>query len=167
VAHRRQTRFVSQRRPTGWSGVVAGAFPIVPAFSKVLLATFVPNVISGVTIRRLRGSFSIISDQSAASETQNGAIGACVVGDLAVAAGVASIKDPVTDVEDDTWLWYQSFNLKNEVGEFGRMQFEIDSKAMRKVEIGNSLVFVVGNAQLAFGFQVALSVRVLSSVMGS
>ena len=165
MAHRRQTRVATRRAPTGWGGRVAPAFPAIAPLTKVLLFTFVPTFLSGSTVRRLRGTFTVSSDQNVVSETQNGAIGCCVVGDLAVVAGVAAIKDPVTDVADDTWLWYQSFNLVNEVGEFGSHFFEIDSKAMRKVEIGNSLVFVVSNAHLLNSFRISVSVRVLSSEM--
>ena len=150
----------------GWGGTVAAGFILVPPATKVLLATVVPIWPGGETIRRLRGTFTVVSDQSAAFETQNGAVGACVVGDLAVTAGVASIKDPVTDVEDDTWLWYHSFNLFNEGGQSGAGSnnlMVIDSKAQRKLPIGNTLVFVVANSSVFFGFSISLSVRVLGS----
>ena len=134
----------------------------------MLLAVFAPTTVSE-TVRRIRGTFLIVSDQTAVSESQNGAIGAAVVGDLAVTAGVASIKDPVSDVEDESWLWYHSFNTLNDVDARGRSAFQgvIDSKGQRKVEQGDSLVFVVGNANAVFGFQVALSLRVLTSETAS
>ena len=160
----RRTFSRAARQRTGWSGTVAVGLITVPPLTKVLLASFAPSGVSE-TVRRIRGTFFVCSDQTAVSESQNGAVGAAVVGDLAVAAGVGSIKDPVTDVQDESWLWYNSFNILNDVNGRGQSAFHgvIDSKGQRKVENGSTLVFVVGNANAVFGFQIALSLRVLSS----
>ena len=159
-----------RRAAMGWGGTVAVGFTLVPPASKVLLTTALPIWPGGETLRRLRGTFTVISDQAVVFETQNGAVGACVVGDTAVAAGIASIKDPVTDVEDDTWLWYHSFNLFNDAGRSasgGMNLFTIDSKAQRKLPIGNTLVFVAANASALFGYSISLSVRALGSETAS
>jgi len=165
-----RTRVRGRRQPVSWSGIVAGGFTAVPASSKVLLASFIPNYPGGSTVRRLRGTFLVISDQTAAPEAQNGAIGACVVGDTAVGVGISAIKDPVTDVSDDTWFWYHSFNFVNPAtvteGQATRM-IDIDSKAMRKVQIGDTVVFVIANASATAGLSVAMSVRLLGSETSS
>jgi len=75
----------------------------------------------------------------------------------------------VTDVEDDAWLWYQSFHgagssLGGGAGPGGITQvIEIDSKAMRRIETGYTLAFVVANSSATQSFSIALAVRLLSS----
>ena len=140
----------------------------VPALTKVLLATATPDFDSGETVRRMRGTF--IVSAATAGLFYHGAVGAFIANDRAVIAGVASLLDPVTDVQDDAWLWYHSFHggalTVGEPGSAGTnaaQVFEIDSKAMRRMARGFTLVFVVGNSSAASGFQIALSVRVLGS----
>ena len=123
-----------QRRPTKWGGVVATGITTVPALTKVLLAIFTPDFTSGETIRRLWGTFFV---RSATAATYHGAVGSFVANDVAIAAGVASLLDPVTNVADDAWYWYQSFSGSNSnAGEPGgagaraSQLLEIDSKSM-------------------------------------
>ncbi len=155
----------TQRRPTGWSGFVASGAIVVPATTKVLLASLVSTAGRGETVRRMRGTF-IVSAQEATSF--HGAIGAFVANNLAVTAGVASLLDPVTNVGDDAWFWYQSFHGQGNAspgsagGASGQV-YSIDSKAMRRVDDGFAIVLVVANATAASDFAVALSLRALSS----
>ena len=163
----RQFRARGQRRPTKWGGSVAVGLVAVPGGTKVLLATAVPEFISGETIRRMRGTFMTVS---ATALIYHGAIGAFIANDTAVAAGVASLLDPVMDVADDAWLWYHSFHggsfaagEPGLAGDSASQVVEIDSKAMRRMDNGYSLVFVVANGTPANAFNIALSVRVLGS----
>ena len=154
-----------QRRPTVWGGTVATGPTTVPALSKVLLAVSVPTFTSGETIRRMRGTVYVFGTSVA---NFHGAIGAFVANDTAIVAGVASLLDPVTDVEDDAWFWYQSFHGggnadPGSAGADSSQVMEIDSKAMRRVVSGFSVVFVVANSSATTAFAVALSVRVLGS----
>ena len=168
MAGRRTTRSVTSRgarNPTNWGGVVATALTAVPAATKVLLAVLVLVFVSGETIRRMRGTF-----YTKASEVSSyhGAIGAFVANDTAIAAGVASLLDPVTDVADDAWMWYQSFHgggtaTPGSAGDQAGQVWEVDSKAMRRVETGYSLVIVVANSTSAVDFSCALSFRALGS----
>lgn len=157
-----------RRSPTTWGGVVATGMVSVPAVTKVLLATFIPAFPTGETIRRLRGTFMVRALE--VGFTFHGAIGAFIANDTAVSAGVASLLDPVTDVQDDAWLWYQSFHgagaATGEPGSAGSnaaQVYTIDSKAMRKMEVGFTTVVVVANASGSEDFQIALSMRALGS----
>ena len=159
-----RTRARGDRQPTNWGGVVATAQVFVPASTKVLLQTIVPEFVSGETIRRLRGSVFV---QGGVFYT--GAIGAFVANDLAIAAGAASLLDPVTDVNDDAWFWYQSFQgdgsgpSPGSAGNLGGQMLIIDSKAMRRVETGFQVAIMVANGSAVTTFFVSVSVRALGS----
>ena len=152
------------RRPTNWGGIVAGGATPVAGSTKILLASFTPDFVSGETVRRIRGSLLV---QGAGVGAYHGAIGAYVANNVAVAAGVASLLDPVTNVADDAWMWYRSFSgdsgAAGSAGADGSQLLEIDSKAMRRVETGYALVFVVANGHVSLSFNVALSLRLLGS----
>ena len=139
------------------------ALVAVPAVSKVLLVTFVPSFVTGSTVRRLRGTFHI---EGGVGAIFFGAVGSYVANDTAVAAGIASLADPVTDVGDDVWFWYQSFGgnagLSGSAGAQAAQTVPIDNKAMRRVASGTSVVFVVANASAA-AMSCAISVRLLGS----
>jgi len=161
AARRRQTTNVrSLRRPTNWGGVVASGATGVPGLTKIFLVSIAPEFVSGETIRRIRGTMLVNANVSG---TYHGAVGAYVANDNAVTAGVASMLDPVTNVGDDAWMFYRSFAGNGagdgSAGAFGAQLLDIDSRAMRRVETGYQLVFVVANAHPTLQFNVALSLR--------
>jgi len=103
------------------------------------------------TIVRVRGYLHIRSDQAAAPETYGVGMGFAIVSDQAAAIGVTAVPTPVTDKASDLWFLYESMfgatigdvfagNMANR-GE-GK---EIDSKAMRKVDVGQDFVSVYEN----------------------
>jgi len=121
--------------------------------------------VAGETIRRMRGTLFV---RAADVGTFHGAIGAFVANNTAIAAGVASLLDPVTDVADDAWFWYQSFGGggsadPGSAGPSSSQVLSIDSKAMRRVADGFAIVFVVANSSGATAFNIALSLRTLGS----
>ncbi len=102
------------------------------------------------TIMRTHLTCWIESDQSAASEKQLAAIGLAVVSDQAAAAGVGSIPTPITDDDSDLWFVHK-FLMSNFLfasgvgfaeGQSAGMLYEVDSKAMRKVNDGEDIVVV-------------------------
>ncbi len=110
------------------------------------------------TVVRNRGMVMVFSDQEANSELQEGAYGEIVVSDQAVAAGVASIPTPVTEDSSD-WHVYQRFMsayaVVSAVGVFVRgFRYDIDSKAMRKVDLGEDLIAVVESSSISAGLKV-------------
>ena len=152
------------RRPTNWGGLVATSAPSLAGATKALVASFTPDFVSGETLRRMRGTLFV---QGAGVGLYHGAIGAYVANNVAVAAGVASLLDPVTNVADDAWVWYRSFSgdsgAAGAAGADGAMLLEIDSKGMRRIETGYALVFVIANSHASLALNFALSVRVLGS----
>ena len=103
------------------------------------------------TVVRTRGLWHVESDQSAASETYSVAFGACVVSDQAVGVGVTAVPTPSIDAASDLWLLYERIMGTFEFGDAtgfqtaGGVQREFDSRAMRKVEEGTQLIFVIEN----------------------
>ena len=103
------------------------------------------------TVVRVRGLWHVESDQSAASETYSVAFGAAVVTDQAAAIGVTAVPTPSIDAGSDSWLLYERIMGTFEFGDAtgfqtaGGVQKEFDSRAMRKVEDGSQLVFVIEN----------------------
>ena len=165
----------SQRRPNrGWSGLVETVFTTVSANTKVLLGNFVPtNPGIDVTVLRTVGSISIRSDNFAASELQMGAFGLIMVTDIALAAGIASIPDPVSNPDDD-WFVYQGFQNSTLFSDAtgivtqSAISYAFDSKAKRIVSgDGIAIAIVVANAQASHGLEAAVNLRILAQVRGT
>ncbi len=86
-----------------------------------------------------------------------------MVSDQASAIGVTAIPTPITDLGSDAWFLHQvlsgrfEFNDATGFGDVGRVG-EIDSKAMRKVDIGFDIVSVV-EASLGTGSRINIGGR--------
>ena len=101
-----------------------------------------------LTLIRLRGHGFIHMDAGAALDSTVVGVGLIIVPDEAFAAGVGSVPTPLADM-DAEWVWHSVFALGPAVtatddgGDLSRnVQFEIDSKAMRKFRTGQALCFV-------------------------
>ncbi len=165
MANRQIRHARTQRQPTSWGRLVSPTYTTVPANSKVILASVaLSNPGIGETVRRTRGWFSAITDQSAALEDVLGAIGFAVVTDLAFAAGAASIPGPVTDASDDGWFVWEGFANRQDgnIGIVAGHQF--DSKAMRRIEEGSIVVMMGENAHATFGMDIGFAFSILSSL---
>ena len=156
------------RQRTSWNRTVSTAQVTVPAASKVLVATVPTEAFAEEsTIRRTIMQLHVNTDQSAASETQIGAVGMHVANDNAIAAGVGSLLGPVTDADDEAWfLWApiaQVFSVITAVGiiDPSGQLYHIDSKAQRRVQLGQSAVVVVENSHAAFGMNVIVNFSLL------
>jgi len=138
----------------------------VGAATKVLLTSVVlSNPGINETVRRTRGVISIRSDQSLADEEQTGAYGLVVVSDLAIAAGAASIPGPITDASDDGWfVWVPFCRSRRSTDSLNADQFFYDSKAMRRIEEGFSVVVMVENASATDGLRILDAISLLSSL---
>ncbi len=148
----------SRKRLTSWIGMADQLYTPVPSNTKVLIQIFDPFSSAGIprpTVVRNRGMVSIIPNQSGADLSYGGAFGIGVVTDEAVAAGVASVPGPVTDSDWQGWLAWQSFayRLDFDTGA-GKLlisnDFELDSKGMRKMGDGETLVMVAESQVGAF-----------------
>ncbi len=117
------------------------------------------------TIVRTHINWLVTSDQSAATENFIGSFGAAVVSDQAVAVGVAAVPTPATDQGSDLWFMYGTWTGRFElvgtsISSDVRPQ-DIDSKAMRKVEDGQDVVFVAEAGLIGNGCVVHSSGRML------
>ena len=110
------------------------------------------------TIVRNRGYFSIRSDNFAVStsETYEAAVGQIVVKDEAVAIGVTAVPTPIAQDASD-WHVYARLIGRTQISADGVAesnvihQMEIDSKAMRKVDLGEDMIEVVETSPLSLG----------------
>ena len=91
-----------------------------------------------------------------------GALGACVVSDIAFAAGIASLPDPVTEISDDLWNMIVPFAATSSADPNHRA-YPFDSRAMRKIEEGQTLAFIIANAS-ASSMTFSLYLRSLAKV---
>ncbi len=169
----RFSRQVSRPNRT-WAGDISATFVNLAASSKVLAATIVlSNQGIDETILRVVGGIAVGSDQTGATEFQQGAIGMCLVTDTAAGVGIGSLPDPVTDIADDIWFMYQSWHRKfqfaDATGTLGDavQWYPFDSRAKRIIHSGEQVAVVVANANSSFGFEFALTIRVLTQVRGT
>ena len=117
------------------------------------------------TVTRTRGIIQWQSDQAAASEYSFGALGCIVVSDQAVAAGVASIPEPLLNTDAPFFVWEpfgDSFLFGDGTGFQGNALYTqpVDSKAMRKVQNNEDVAFTVENGS-GFGAIFTMTARML------
>ena len=165
-----------QRRLTEWgasadvsttSGLLAGSVVLDQSFTNAILnaAGLFPS-----TIVRVRGDLWVRSDQNAANETPFGAMAFAVANENARAAGVASLLAPIADEGADAFFVYQYFHGGNFGASTGALfanpwhHFPFDSKAMRKLEDGDSIVIMMENSDGAGGADYVLKFRILFKV---
>ncbi len=158
------------KRLTEWQGIVGGPTAVTSLAAATSTLVFV-NTAGELakrpyTIVRTRGRLWVRSDQSTGTEAPFGALGMAVINDQAITIGITAIPKPVSDAEFDQWFvwepWAASVRFGSSVGfseEF--LSYEIDSKAMRKVEEGESLVVVMENQAASHGAQFILQFRQL------
>ena len=108
------------------------------------------------TIVRTHMALYLQSDQAAAVETQSVAFGCAVVSDQAVGVGITAVPTPFTDMDSSLFFAHQvcfadAGTLTDRT--IGGSYFQVDSKAMRKVDNGSDLVITVET----FNYGVSLS----------
>jgi len=150
----RRQQLVAQKRLSIWvpfqiitpTALAANALTLAASSNAALLA------LTPYTIVRTRGVFTVWSDQTAAAEAPRGILGVIVVKNTAVLIGATAIPDPLNEGNEDFYV-YQSFQMpttrqQGGAGAFietGITQYEIDSKAMRKVDDTEDQAFMVRN----------------------
>ena len=148
VRGRRQ--FGGPKRRTKWEGAQIDLGNIAigsPGFTVVIPETLLENDPNS-TVVRVRGELMVSSDTASSSDSFGFcSVGIMLVDSKALAAGIASLQTPATDIGSD-WLYWDVFNI----GEAGASHTErsilstnrhvVDSKAMRKVGSNQALVLV-------------------------
>ncbi len=158
----------SQRRETLWTGLVSQLVAVAGGDTAVIMSNASAGLLAlrPYTIVRTRGILSIHSDQQSANEEQGFAFGHCLVSDQALAIGVTAVPTPDTDINSDLWYVYenmfQTFTFLTGAG-FAQdvVTHRYDSKAMRKVEEGETDISVLETTNFSSGLDVMHSFRQL------
>ncbi len=107
------------------------------------------------TIVRTYFSFLLRSDQVIASEDFGAGFGLAVVSDEATAVGVTAVPTPISQSGSDLWFAHKHLlgsifkdSDNTQVASRSGYVSEMDSKAMRKVDVGQDIV-VVGESMTA------------------
>ena len=152
MAIRRGRNFrAASRRLTSWLEIAPSATTVTGAGGTLLASlTTAEKAKRPFTIIRTHLVLTLYSDQVAASEFYGGAVGMAVVSDQAEAIGITALPKPVADADSDLWLlhqWMMGFfvfgsavGTQEHTGHQG--VYQIDSKAMRKVNDDEDVVLV-------------------------
>jgi len=131
----------SGRSPTAWAGFVATDATVATGTAQIV-ASIVPVAGTGhETVVR------IVGDWQAEGAGINGSLvlGALVATDAAVAAGAAAVPDPITEIQDDIWVMISSISVSIGARSAFNDPVRFDSRAMRKIDEGSQLVFIIAN----------------------
>ena len=147
------------RRNTLWVPSPAGTVTLVAASTAALLTVSNAALLAlrPFTVVRVRGGMFIRTDTPSASEFQQASLGYAVVSDQAAAIGVTAIPTPETDRNSDLWFVYETIEQFHEfqdatgVQAQGGISRQFDSKAMRKVEEGSTIVTVAETSGISLG----------------
>ena len=99
--------------------------------------------------------------------TQLGAVGMAIVSDQASAVGITAVPTPVVDLGSDLWYVHQILMLHSisqtaiGLNVPAGNTYDIDSKAMRKVNDDEDIILVAENSTLQNGMSVDIAGRFL------
>jgi len=150
----RRTRFIRggrSLRETIWIGVTPVNTNLAAAGTRVLVASLNAAALAlrPFTIVRTHLAMFAISDQAATTESFGVGVAMAVVNDAAVAAGVGSVPTPYTNQDSDLFFIYSErfgqfqFFTAAGVPAVTGLQWQMDSKAMRKVNNDQDIALVV------------------------
>ena len=163
MAHARSSRFRringAGRRKVSWSKGPLGTVSGIVTGSSNLFPTAAQATLDDLTVIRCRGELILYLTVAggAASEGFRWAFGMCNVTENAAGVGVTAIPDPIADAGWDGWFVFAQGNLTTrlaalEDGSLLEMQrVEIDSKAMRKTHLTDTIVAVLGTSEAGDG----------------
>ena len=161
-----RSRGVSTRRLSTWFFISPAETTLASSTTAVLLGTLNAAALAmrPFTIVRTHMAIWLRSDQAAAVETQSCALGLAVVSDQAVAVGISAVPTPATDIGSQLWLAHRFINAdessltdRTRGGQF----LQLDSKAMRKVEVGQDLAIVAEGSGPGSGMVLGIAGRIL------
>ncbi len=163
--HRSFPRSAGSKRQTDWIGPALQGFIAVASGGATIIHSF-PFETSG-TIVRVRGNIAVKPQAVSADLSIVGAYGMAVVSAEAFTAGVASVPEPMTDADWAGWFVWRSFSYSFEFNDatginFVPWNFEVDSKAMRRVRPNE---VIVGVAESFVGaYSISAPLRVLEKL---
>ncbi len=158
----RLSRNRSQARKTAWNvgpqTGVDGAPETIAASSSVLGTGLAVVLVDGITMVRTRGELvlTLLSTDQVVGGF-HGAFGIGVATTAAVGVGVSSIPTPITEETWGGWLYHRFFSIMSnsvldsgvtsEAGlalpTSGSVRIDVDSKAMRKLEVDQTVYCIV------------------------
>ena len=139
------------RRKTAWTVGPGGTTEqVFNASQSLFLGTGTQILADELTLVRLRGRFAFNMESAAAiGERMTGAFGIGITTTPAFATGgITAVPTPITEIEWDGWLYWQAVMVQSVVspliegGGGNRVEFEVDSKAMRKLKL-DDVIFAV------------------------
>ena len=135
----------ARRRSVGWE---EGPFGVQGPFTvptSAVFGTAQTATADSLTIVRMRGEFIAQLLAPTTDGFRRCAFGICVVSENAAGVGISAIPTPVTDVAWDGWFVHRMFALIGESASpvVTELRYEIDSKAMRKLDESDVVVGVV------------------------
>ena len=141
---------IRSRRVAKW-GVGPRGVPIAVTSGTPVVGTgVVLTTEAQVTIVRIRGYLqAFLTSAAAAFDGFDGAIGFGLVSDEAFAIGQTALPSPRSDSDWDGWMYHRYLSVHSlsttiaSEGRPGNVDFEIDSKAMRKWSEGYTLAPIV------------------------
>ena len=156
----------TQRRKTVWIGTANTVHVNVGSTLSLIHSSFDPSSLSMLapTVARVRGLLRVAPQVWTADLDYSGAFGLAIVSDEAFVAGAASIPRPHDDDDWGGWILHGYYSghieaMAVDAGSLLQTQYVLDSKAMRKVEINETLVWMIESQAAAV--TVALQARVL------
>jgi len=116
------------------------------------------------TIVRTRFELAMSSDQAAAQEDQTASFGLAVVSDQAASLGVTALPTPTTDAASSMWfvhkwLYGDESSLADNPKQMAK--YTVDSKAMRKVEVGQDIAVLAEFVAVGAGLTMLVGGRIL------
>ncbi len=153
-------RGTSLRRKSAWElGPGNQTQFTISSSQSLIIGAGVSPVVDGLTVVRLRGELLMyLSLATASLDGFSGAFGVGKGSASAFAVGVGSMETPIDDEAWDGWLYHRYFTLRSPVlfsegaapgGAAGTsiLRVEVDSKAMRKLDIEDVIYAVVQVAE--------------------
>ena len=156
----------SQRRKSAWEeGPGAVGQTGVSANTSFILGAGAQAQVDGLTLVRLRGE--LLFYLSAAGTTLDGfsgAFGIGVVTNAAFAVGASAVPMPITEMEENIWLYHQVVQCFGTGDYSSALRVQVDSKAMRKLNVGDTIYAAlelteVGTAVLQASFDSRVLVK--------
>ena len=162
------TRRTGRRVDYVWEGIGAGG-----ATASVTTTAILQEIVAiadARTLYRVRGELlAFLTTSGAANSVKMLAVGLIVVSTEALAAGVASISSPLSDL-NAPWLWHgfmicgRTTVTEGEDSFMTSNRLTVDSKSMRRLKPNQSIVFVAQPQNLAGTetIQISMGFRVLT-----
>ncbi len=152
------------KRLVNWVGPAQQGFVSVSTGNAVIVASFdaEANGMKRPTVVRTRGQIAVAPVVGVTADVDIiGAVGACIVTDNAFGIGISAIPFPFDDAGWEGWFMWRSFSMRFEANaaltaHINQIEFEIDSKGMRKINSDETLVIVAQSEAGAYGISTPL-----------